>query len=322
MKKKTIFLFVVLLALTTVSATWNFKDHVNNSYDMEKQNGNVTLKTASPGNTYVYFDGDDDLESTVVFPTADNTQTFSMTLWTFDNGSSSHSPYVNYKFNFGADNGWQYKCLVDGSPTQELLAGKVAQATTGDCGGGDWIHHAISYTTGTNKLLIWLNGVIDVNTTFSNMENEDTTNTQVNYGSEDGGQWFIGGLDDVRFFNNTVLNTAQVNEIMSNTTTTLPDNITFWHPFEESQQSYVAAGGGDTCTYGGSGDWSVTIGDNCTVVTTTLGATDTLIISGDDGRFIIPTGVTVTVGALSVEPDDFDGDFRVAVESGGSLEIV
>ena len=77
----------------------------------------------------------------------------------------------------------------------------------------------------------------------------------------------------------------------------------------------------DTCTYEGSGDWEVDIGDNCNITDVQNATGNNLIITGDSGSFTIGNSGQVIADNLAFKPSDFDGDARISVESGGKLDI-
>ncbi len=66
----------------------------------------------------------------------------------------------------------------------------------------------------------------------------------------------------------------------------------------------------DTCSCPGSGNWNVTIEDNCSVTNCTL-SSNILAIIGSAGSFEVEEGNTVYVNEFHRTPDDFDGDFVV-----------
>jgi len=76
------------------------------------------------------------------------------------------------------------------------------------------------------------------------------------------------------------------------------------------------AGAADTCTYT-SGDWEISLSDNCVLESDTdIGAND-IIITGDAGSLTIKS--EIRANNIKFEPDDFDGDSVIAIESGGLL---
>jgi len=75
----------------------------------------------------------------------------------------------------------------------------------------------------------------------------------------------------------------------------------------------------DSCTYGGSGDWEITMSDNCDLTTDT-DVNGKLKITGDNGLLEISS--KITANSLYIEPDDFDSDFVILIKNGGSLSTV
>lgn len=73
----------------------------------------------------------------------------------------------------------------------------------------------------------------------------------------------------------------------------------------------------DTCTYGGTGNWEITISDNCEITDDTDLSSDKLIITGDNGKLSIQS--EIKANQIHIQPDDFDGDFEIEIISGGSL---
>ena len=62
-----------------------------------------------------------------------------------------------------------------------------------------------------------------------------------------------------------------------------------------------------TCTYGGSGDWQINLADNCVLVSTNLGQTNSLHTYGT-GTLTIPSGVTIVADQF-----DFHGSGTIAI---------
>lgn len=77
----------------------------------------------------------------------------------------------------------------------------------------------------------------------------------------------------------------------------------------------VEAAPTDSCTYV-SGDWAITLEDNCTLVTTDIHPNN-ITITGAAGTLTIPSGVVITAKNIAFTPDDFDGDARFVIEIGG-----
>ena len=75
----------------------------------------------------------------------------------------------------------------------------------------------------------------------------------------------------------------------------------------------------DSCTYSGSGDWAISLSDDCVVSDATVVSGD-LIISGDAGSVVFSE--SVSANGFSFEPDDFDGDASVSFVSGATLGVL
>ena len=73
----------------------------------------------------------------------------------------------------------------------------------------------------------------------------------------------------------------------------------------------------DTCTYSGSGDWEITISDNCVLDTDTDIGANKLIITGDDG--ILTVSAKIYAKEIHYQPDEFDGGFIIKRTTGGEL---
>lgn len=76
----------------------------------------------------------------------------------------------------------------------------------------------------------------------------------------------------------------------------------------------------DTCTYGGSGDWTINISDNCNITTENDLDGNKLYLTGDAGILTIENGGGITYKEKHFTPDDFDGDSIILIESGGYLQ--
>lgn len=76
----------------------------------------------------------------------------------------------------------------------------------------------------------------------------------------------------------------------------------------------------DTCIYGGSGDWNISIEDNCTLSINTTLASNKIIVSGDAG--ILKINATILANQIHRTPTDFDGDFKILTLIGKTFGVI
>jgi hypothetical protein len=73
----------------------------------------------------------------------------------------------------------------------------------------------------------------------------------------------------------------------------------------------------DPCAYQGSGDWNIDISDGCVISTDTDIGSNSIIVTGSSGTLTVDAAVSAK--DIRLEPTDFNGDFVVHVNSGGTL---
>jgi hypothetical protein len=78
----------------------------------------------------------------------------------------------------------------------------------------------------------------------------------------------------------------------------------------------------DTCTYAGSGDWSVTLSDNCTVSSTVNVYPNKVYVTGTNGHFYVGSGGNLVCKNLAIMPGAFDKNQQFAILSGGKLSVI
>lgn len=74
----------------------------------------------------------------------------------------------------------------------------------------------------------------------------------------------------------------------------------------------IELGATNSCTYSGSGTWTIQVSDNCTLNTQTIDSP--MIVAGTGGKLTI--NGTVTAKNISMTPSVFNGGFTVAVLKG------
>ena len=72
------------------------------------------------------------------------------------------------------------------------------------------------------------------------------------------------------------------------------------------------------CYYPGSGNWDITISNNCSLSSETISGN--LTISGSSGSLTI--NGNVTADKISIEPSDFNGDFLINILTGSNFGVV
>lgn len=98
-----------------------------------------------------------------------------------------------------------------------------------------------------------------------------------------------------------------------NLTTT--DMLNLWGNYTASQSS------SDSCTYGGSGNWTIKLDDNCIISTTNNLGTNQVIINGT-GKLTIASGGKIFAKKISFIPTTLTGNNTIAILTGGQLGAI
>jgi len=75
----------------------------------------------------------------------------------------------------------------------------------------------------------------------------------------------------------------------------------------------------DSCTYSGSGDWTIQISDNCTINDNTLGA-NKLIVNGTCG--LLTVNGTTTANSIYRTPTSYSGCYQILINNNGNLGVL
>jgi len=73
----------------------------------------------------------------------------------------------------------------------------------------------------------------------------------------------------------------------------------------------------DTCTYSGSGDWNISIADNCTLNTNTNLSSNKIVFYGNNG--IVTINSTISARQIYFTPSAFNGLHMILIKKGASL---
>ena len=167
----------------------------------------------------------------------------------------------------------------------------------------DYNHLTFSWDSSGHVTAFYINNVSQGTATSNTVSVSDMLHMTIgaSYYGGSPGAYFDGLIMGVSIYNETI-STADISELYGEGRT--------YDPY--------GAEPGDTCTYGGSGDWAITLSDNCVITTETNLPSNSIIITGDAGSLTID-GVEVKANEIRFEPDDFDGDSIISVISGGLL---
>lgn len=77
----------------------------------------------------------------------------------------------------------------------------------------------------------------------------------------------------------------------------------------------------DSCTYSGSGDWTIDLTDNCEITDTQDANGNSVFVTGDAGTLTIASGGKIISQERHFTPTDFDGDSIIEIKVGGSWEF-
>lgn len=120
---------------------------------------------------------------------------------------------------------------------------------------------------------------------------------ELNVGWQPTGNYWNGRIDDIRIWNRT-LTQAEITAYNNGNTSVACSNLIVWYPFEYDQQNCTSAPAANSCTYSGSGDWTIQGSDNCVITNTTSVGGNRVFVVGSGSLTLSGSGARIANATL------------------------